>query len=309
MKKNYFFALLCAFGVVSANAQFAADDMESYGGGDTPILENHWGSWDGTTGPALLSSGAQAQSGALSGWVNDDPTTGVDALMLLGDKIFGPWGVSFSLYIPAGKEGYMNMQGVEAPGIQFVVGNWYYNQDGLDPGNGNISDTALGAVTFAYPEAQWFDVIMNFDFESGASAATWELWIDGANVIPAGTDYSDGAGTFAQTLGAIDLYAISAGNEMYIDDVEYINDYYVLGTEDFDAKGFSAYPNPVNNVLNLSAKEAISSVAIYNVLGQEVYSANVNALNTTVDTSSFTSGAYFVKVNVGGTEGTVKILK
>jgi len=65
----------------------------------------------------------------------------------------------------------------------------------------------------------------------------------------------------------------------------------------------------VKNILNLNAKEAISSVSIYNVLGQQVYNAKVNALNTTIDTSSFASGAYFVKVNVGGTEGIVKILK
>ena len=132
MKKNYFLVALMAFAMVSVNAQFAMDDMESYGGGNTPILGGQWGSWDGTAGPALLSSGAQAQSGALSGYINDDPATGVDALLLLGDKIFGSWGVKFSWYIPSGKVGYWNFQGVEGdPGGQYTIGNIYMGLSGI----------------------------------------------------------------------------------------------------------------------------------------------------------------------------------
>ncbi|MFT4668852.1 MAG: hypothetical protein ACI9M9_000250 [Flavobacteriaceae bacterium] len=310
MKKNYFLAVLFVFGTVTANAQFLLDDMESYGGGNAPIFGAQWGSWGGSTADALMSSGNQSQSGALSGYVDDSTVT--DALLLLGDKIFGSWGVKFSLYIPAGKEGYMNMQGVEAAGVQFVVGNWYYNQGGSDGGTGNISNTAFGLASFTYPEDQWFDVVMNFDFNSGAGASTWTLWIDNVNVVPEGTPYSDDAGVYATSLGGIDLYSISAGNEMYIDDVEQINAYYpdpTLGVNDLNAVGFTAYPNPVKNVLNLQANEEITSAVVYNVLGQEVYNANINALTATIDMASFASGAYFVKVNVGGTEGVVKVLK
>lgn len=311
MKKNYLLAVLFTFTMVTMNAQFL-DDMEAYGGGNAPIFGAQWGSWDGSTGPALLSSGAQAQSGGLSGYVNDDPATGVDALLLLGDQIFGSWGLKFSLYIPAGKVGYWNLQGQEAPGIQFVVGNIYMANGVANQGVGEIDDSALGLVNFAFPHGQWFDVIMNFDFNSGAGASTWTMWVDNVNVIPAGTNYSDSAGTFAQALGAIDFYAISADNEMYIDDVEYKNSFFddpTLGVNDLAAVGFSAYPNPVKNVLNLQANEEMTSVVVYNVLGQEVYNANVNALTSTIDMASFASGAYFVKVNVGGTEGIVKILK
>ncbi len=61
--------------------------------------------------------------------------------------------------------------------------------------------------------------------------------------------------------------------------------------------------------MNLQANENISKVAIYNVLGQEVYSAKINAMTSSVDMSSMASGAYFVKVNINGTEGTVKVIK
>ncbi|MBV1924844.1 MAG: T9SS type A sorting domain-containing protein, partial [Flavobacteriaceae bacterium] len=72
---------------------------------------------------------------------------------------------------------------------------------------------------------------------------------------------------------------------------------------------FSAYPNPVKDILQLNANEEISSVVIYNVLGQEVYNASVNAFSSTIDMASYNSGVYFVKVNIGDTQGTVKILK
>ncbi|PKA83462.1 putative secreted protein (Por secretion system target) [Ulvibacter sp. MAR_2010_11] len=316
MKKNYFLAALFSFAMIGANAQFAMDDMESYGGGNTPILQDHWGSWDGTAGTAMFSSNAHAQSGSLSGYV--DGSTTMDPLLLLGDKIFGSWGVKFSMYIPSGKVGYWNLQGQETPGIQWVVGNIYFGNSGIggDTETDGRIDMSTGDetddFTFTFPKDQWFTVIMNFDFNAGAGASTWTLWVDNAEVVAPGTPFADGTGVYAQALGAINLYSLSTDNEMYVDDVEYINDFYPdpnLGIGDLNAKGFAAYPNPVSNVLNLRANEEISSVAIFNVLGQQVYNAKVNALNSTIDMSSYASGAYFVKVNVSGTEGIVKIVK
>ena len=317
MKKNYLLVVLFAFAMVNASAQFALDDMESYGGANAPINGGQWNSWDGTDALALKSSGDQAQSGALSGYVDD--STIQDPLLLLGDKIFGPWGVKFSLYIPAGKTGYYNLQGTEAPGIQWVVGNIFFGfgDPSDDEMTGRIDWATYSDITddtlFQFPKGQWFDIIMNFDFNAGAGAATWTLWVDDVNVVPVGTPYAskDAPPIYPTGLGAINLYSFAATNEMYIDDVEFINDFYgpPLGVYDLDAVGFTAYPNPVKNVLNLKANEEITSAVVYNVLGQEVYNANINALTAIIDMTSFASGAYFVKVNVGGTEGVIKILK
>jgi hypothetical protein len=315
MKKNYLFAVLFAFGMLNANAQFALDDMESYGGGNTPIFAGPWASWGGSTADAMVSSGNQAQSGALSGYVDGSGVT--DALLLFGDKIFGSWGAQYSMYIPSGKIGYWNLQGTEAPGLEFVVGNIFMGNSGIggdDEMTGRI-DYSTGDetlhTTFQFPKDQWFDIIMNFDFNNGAAASTWDMWVNGVNVIATGTPYADAAGTPPSGLGAIDFYSISADNEYYIDDAV-LQDSFIdppLSVNDLSTVGFSAYPNPVKNVLNLQANEEISSAVIYNVLGQEVYNSNINALNATINMASFASGAYFVKVNVGGTEGVVKVLK
>jgi hypothetical protein len=73
----------------------------------------------------------------------------------------------------------------------------------------------------------------------------------------------------------------------------------VLGTEDFVFNNYlTVYPNPTNDVLNLTAKQAIElqSIAVYNVLGQLVLSVpNANGVST-VDVSNLTAGNYFLKV-------------
>jgi hypothetical protein len=315
MKNKYLFAVLLVIffgGFNVLNAQFALDDMESYGGGNAPILQDYWSSWDGTPATALKSASAQAQSGSLSGYVDGGEAT--DALLLLGDKIFGSWALYYSMYIPSGKVGYWNLQGTEAPGLEYVVGNIYMGNSGIggdDEMTGRIDMSTADETddfVFPFPKDQWFTITMNFDFNADAAVSTWVLWIDDVNVVPNGTPYADGLGTPPSGIGAIDFFSISADNEYYIDDVEYINDI-IFGVNDLDAVGFTAYPNPVKHVLNLRVNEEISSAVVYNILGQEVFNANINALAATVDMASFASGAYFVKVNVGGIEGVIKVLK
>jgi len=85
-----------------------------------------------------------------------------------------------------------------------------------------------------------------------------------------------------------------------------------LSTQDFEFKNyFSLYPNPVQNVLNITAKETIeiSSINIYNTLGQLVL-VIPNAQNTkTVDVSSLTSGNYFIKINSDKGTSNTKFIK
>ena len=302
MKKNYILSALFAFIMTGMNAQFT-DDIESYANG-APVDGDWWLEWVTGIGYAT-SSDAQSVSGTQSALVGGD---GVDPVLDLGNKIFGTWYLTHQMYVPSGKEAYMNIQGVTPIGSgEWVIGNWFFNQDVASPGVGQIDNSALGAVSFNFPHDEWFEVQVNVDISAGISLATIEIKVDGVDVLPAGTAFTDGAGTVPTGLGGINIYSISANNEVYFDDYVYSDSN--VGTQDFAATGFQAYPNPVNNVLNLQANEAISNVAIFNVLGQEVYRADINAMTSQVDMSQMASGAYFVKVNINGTEGTVKVIK
>ena len=303
MKKNYFLtALFVAFASIAVIAQpVYEDDLESWTSG-TPVFGDHWNSWGMSTSDAGLASDTQARSGGISYYV--DGAGVIDGVLDYGNKIFGVWSTRFYAYVPSGKMGYYNVQ-AEVPVIPSWCGEFYFNRDGTTSGAGEV--VGFHATTFAFPQDAWFEVYMSWDISAGLSLATWEMWVDGVEVIAPGTTFVDTNGDTPSALGGLDIFSAHADCEFYMDDVSYHEG--VLGTSDFDQLGFSAYPNPVTNVLNLSAKESISNVTIYNVLGQQVYNAEVNALNTSINTASFTSGAYFVKVNIAGTEGTVKILK
>ncbi len=85
-----------------------------------------------------------------------------------------------------------------------------------------------------------------------------------------------------------------------------------LNTQDFVFSNyFNLYPNPVENVLNISSEKniEISSLNIYNALGQLVL-VIPNAQNTkNVDVSGLTSGNYFIKVNSDKGTSNTKFIK
>ncbi|WP_189663263.1 MULTISPECIES: T9SS type A sorting domain-containing protein [unclassified Polaribacter] len=73
--------------------------------------------------------------------------------------------------------------------------------------------------------------------------------------------------------------------------------------------GFSMYPNPTSNILNISAKETIQNAQIFNVLGKEVMSLNINKNSESIDVSSLSSGIYLIKYQSNGAVGTAKFVK
>jgi len=83
----------------------------------------------------------------------------------------------------------------------------------------------------------------------------------------------------------------------------------VLGLDSYTTIGLKYYPNPVTNVINLSADKNLSSVSIYNIMGQNVFNKQLNAANYQIDMASLSAGYYFVKVASGAETATIKIVK
>lgn len=82
-----------------------------------------------------------------------------------------------------------------------------------------------------------------------------------------------------------------------------------LDISDSEMRKLVAYPNPVNDVLNVSFDSAITNITIHNLLGQQVLSKSINANEGTIDVSNLNSGTYFVKAQVEGRAQTIKIIK
>lgn len=84
------------------------------------------------------------------------------------------------------------------------------------------------------------------------------------------------------------------------------------GTNDFALNSFKVFPNPVNDVLTISATngELPESYTIINSLGQVVTSAKVTTdSNLSVNTSGYSNGIYFIKIAKNGQEKTLKFIK
>jgi len=82
-----------------------------------------------------------------------------------------------------------------------------------------------------------------------------------------------------------------------------------LANSQFDADNFSAYPNPVKNILNIKGSDDIRSVVVYNMLGQQVLAKSVNASEGQLDMTALPTGTYMVKAASAKGMRTIKIVK
>jgi hypothetical protein len=62
-------------------------------------------------------------------------------------------------------------------------------------------------------------------------------------------------------------------------------------------EAIAIFPNPTSGILNVTAIEVNSSIEVFNVIGEKVYSGNLVKGNNSIDLSVLSNGAYFVKMN------------
>src|SRR5690554_6750380 len=70
-----------------------------------------------------------------------------------------------------------------------------------------------------------------------------------------------------------------------------------------------AYPNPVNNVLNLASQEAIKNVTIVDMTGKTVYSNSYDNNEVSIDISGLQQAMYLVQIKTNGQAQVIKISK
>jgi len=82
-----------------------------------------------------------------------------------------------------------------------------------------------------------------------------------------------------------------------------------LSTTDFETNTIAFFPNPVKDIINFSSDNVIHNITIYNILGQEVISKQVNSIDFSIDTSHLSNGTYLAKLNSIGKTKTLKFIK
>lgn len=169
-----------------------------------------WSTWSGTEGGTEdgIVSIEQANTPLNSLKVISTAATGgpQDVVLNLGNKTTGNYELSWKMFVPAGKNGYYNIQNV----LPIAAGDW-----NLDVNFGNAStgtvNVGAGAIltTFTYPNAQWFDVKHKIDLDNNLLT----LYINGNFVIKM---------PFAKNLGGVDFFGTNNVSTYYVDDVSYV---------------------------------------------------------------------------------------
>ena len=135
--------------------------------------------------------------------------------------------------------------------------------------------------------------------------------------IPTGTGiqpYGEMRETFVPTVSGTYFFAVkvnenSTSNPFYIAFDDFSLEEGDLGNPSFDNDTFIAYPNPVQDVLNLSYTGNITDVAVFNLLGQQVMTKTIHASKGQLDMSNLAAGSYLVKIMADNQVKTIKIVK
>ena len=83
-----------------------------------------------------------------------------------------------------------------------------------------------------------------------------------------------------------------------------------VGIENYDLQNnMSIYPNPSNGLFVIAGSAKQSLVEVFNVIGENIYSAKSNSNKTEVNLSRQEAGVYFVKVKTADGIAVKKIVK
>ena len=196
----------------------------------------------------------------------------------------------------------------DATKVDFVI---YADNNGI-PGaqigtrTGTIVDKQLAGNEFGYDFYKYtvgFDSSLDLDahttywIEVVTDAVAWEI----TSALGAKIGNDD-----VYTNNKIDNVWEATGGDQYVFDLVCSE---ILATHNINSAKLTYYPNPVNDVLNISADQKITSVSVYNVAGQKVIN-NVKANYGQVNVSRLTSGTYIVTAILeNGKTETFKVIK
>ncbi len=169
----------------------------------------------------------------------------------------------------------------------------------------NVAPTTPAAPTGSSTQVISGGVISDVTIEDIIISGTGIIWyqtaLDAANAInpiPAGTQLVDGEDYFAVSTNgtcASSAFAVTVT--------------VVLENESFAISQLNYYPNPVENQLTISAKDIISKVEVYNLIGQQVKSINTNSNLVQINLSELNGSTYLVKVYSEQNVQNIKVIK
>lgn len=82
-----------------------------------------------------------------------------------------------------------------------------------------------------------------------------------------------------------------------------------LGVSDNLSIEFSIYPNPAQDLLNISSETIVDTVEIYSVLGQQLMHQTIESRTAALDVSNLHSGLYIIQLTTGEVKTALRFIK
>lgn len=102
------------------------------------------------------------------------------------------------------------------------------------------------------------------------------------------------------------VYSPAYASSVFVDDISIqVN----LSNTEVPLSNLSYYPNPVQDILNISNTEPITQVEVYNILGQPMLTIQNNTNDAKIDLSNLPSGTYLAKISSDDKIKSIKIIK
>lgn len=141
---------------------------------------------------------------------------------------------------------------------------------------------------------------------TGSVAAGWEtLSFDISNPDP-GTFEADNDYINVVLFPNLNMPGTAEDNTFFIDNIQVEGQLSVGENANIE---LNLFPNPTTAQLNVQAKTAIQSVAIYNLLGQEVRSFEGTGTSTSVNVQELLAGTYIAQVQTAEGTSALRFIK
>ncbi|MGX7666176.1 T9SS type A sorting domain-containing protein [Flavobacterium pedocola] len=176
---------------------------------------------------------------------------------------------------------------------------------------GCIVVTSFNAAIAPNPSAPTGNSVQTFtdgetlaNVELNGTNLRWYSEAQAGNLLPQSTLLVDGTTYYATQTDETGCESRNATSNRFA-----VTVYNVLSGNEWDNAMFKVYPNPVKDMLNVSYISEISSVEIFNMLGQKVTAKALNATQGQIDMSGLSSGTYIVKVSSQEGTKSIKVVK
>lgn len=180
---------------------------------------------------------------------------------------------------------------------------------------GNLcSSTATVTVTVNNTAAPTGNSVQTINAPTAADATIANIVVSGTNILwyasaADATANNNPLPTTTQLVSGATYYATQTVSGCVSSSSLAVTVTVTLGTTSYEMDKLHYYPNPVTDTFTMTYTETISSVEVYNLIGQKVLASKPNATTSKINMSHLPAGAYVIQVLANGQSRTIKVIK